>query len=109
MKIKKFYDFNQVNESLVNNEITAGHLVDYIRKNFSKETPIIKWSPSEGIIKINNIEQLFEIKDIYKYNDKGNIYYSMYDMNPDGKGYNTGLSWYYPPKPDIIKSLVITI
>ena len=107
MIIKKFYDFNQVNESMVNEEITAGHLVDYIRKNFPKETPIIKWSPNEGIMRIEDVKKIFEVGEIYKYNDKGNIFYSMYELDPDGTGYLIGLEKYYPPKPTIVKSLII--
>ncbi len=116
--IKKFYDFNDVNES-VSSPFTTGHVVNYIRSNYPKETPIFLYDPpSEGIIKISNIKELFKEVELFKYeylDDKGNIsenntYYYKYELDPERRGIviSDG-NRIYPPEPIKIKALIVRI
>jgi hypothetical protein len=114
--IKRFYDFNDVNES-ISRQFTTGHVVNYFRSNYSKETPIFFYSPSgEGIIKITNIKDIFEEVELFKYeflDDKGNIsenntLYYRYELDPERRGYITiDDHRIYPPEPTKIKALII--
>jgi hypothetical protein len=114
--IKKFYDFNDVNES-ISGTFTTGHIVNYFRNNYSKETPIFLYYPSgEGVVKVSNIKDIFEEVELFKYeflDDKGNtsenntLYYR-YELDPERRGYVFADGRRItPPEPTKVKALIV--
>jgi hypothetical protein len=112
--IRKFRDFNDVSESLGNEDktITTGHLVNYLKRNYPIDTPIFIYDTrgSETLVKITDSTRLFEEQDVYRYEDNDHIFFAMRELDPDGHGYDVGHGRRYtPPKPTIIKALVHTL
>ena len=92
MKIKKYSEFESINESIVEIDesqyMTAGHLMEYLRKNIPRNTLIFHQGcdcPIQLLKKSDIDDRLPEVQDIYLYETKEDSYPRKEYGDEDGK------------------------